>query len=311
MARPLRINIAGGLFHIMQRGNARQRIFLSDRDRHAFLERLARCSRLFECRIHAYCLMENHLHLLVETEKPNLSAFAQRLFASYTLWFNHRHDRVGHLLQGRFKSIIVEKDAYLLVLSRYIHLNPVKARLVERPEQYRWSSMGSYSPAGRRDNWVDPSTLLAYFDGSRERYRTFVYEGIEEPFEPKPIGQAFLGSDRFVERMRATATEEDGQARRDSSGHALCAAASGERLLQAVEQEFHVGMPVLRSPNVRSREFAEAKAVAAYLLRQHTPLTFREIGQLLGHISGQAVERAVRRVTTSPGLQKRAKRLIR
>jgi len=304
MARLPRINLAGGLFHVIQRGNNREPIFLSEEDYHAFLDRLARFLPQLGCRLHAYCLMGNHLHVLLETRHANLSRVGQRLFASYTLWFNRHHRRVGHVLQGRFKSFLVEQDAYLVQLSRYIHLNPVKARLVRKPEQYRWSSMRNYLPTGRHDPWVHTATTLAYFHGNRQRYVAYVYEGLKETFEPRPIAQAYLGSEAFVEKMEA---QRERNTEQPDDQHDRTAST---RLVEKLSKACAVPVTALQHKYVKNRQTAEAKALVAYTLRQRTTLTFRQIGQVLGEISGPAAAQRVRVVEQTPRLRARAARLL-
>ncbi len=141
MARPLRIEYPGALYHITARGNAREPIFKDDTDRRAFLEILGNVIERHQWRCHAYCLMGNHYHLLIETPKANLSPGMRQLNGIYTQAFNRRHARVGHVLQGRFKAILVDKDSYLLELCRYIVLNPVRANMVKLPKQ---AQMGSH-----------------------------------------------------------------------------------------------------------------------------------------------------------------------
>ena len=134
MARPLRIEFPGALYHVTSRGNARQRVFRDDEDREMFLATLAWVVERFGWRCHAYCLMDNHIHLLIETPQPNLSRGMRQLNGVYTQPFNRRHRKVGHLFQGRFKAVLVEKERYLLELARYIVLNPVRAKMVKTPE---------------------------------------------------------------------------------------------------------------------------------------------------------------------------------
>ena len=140
MARPLRIEFSGAIYHVTSRGNARCAIYEDDEDRRAFLSALDRVMVRFHWICHAYCLMDNHYHLLIETPEGNLSQGMRQLNGVYTQGFNRRHNRVGHLFQGRFKAIVVDRDSYLLELCRYIVLNPVRAGEVSRPEEYRWSS---------------------------------------------------------------------------------------------------------------------------------------------------------------------------
>jgi REP element-mobilizing transposase RayT len=140
MGRPLRIQYPGALYHITSRGNERKKIFLDDTDRIRFLEILKDYHIRYGILIHSYVFMDNHYHLILETPNGNLLKVMHGINGGYTGYFNRRYNRSGHLFQGRYKGILAEKDAYLVQLSRYVHLNPVRARMVEKPEQYRWSS---------------------------------------------------------------------------------------------------------------------------------------------------------------------------
>jgi len=140
MARPIRLEFSGALYHVTARGNARQDIYVDDKDRRYFLETLSYCTKTYHWQCHAYCLMSNHYHLLIETGDANLSKGMRHLNGVYAQYFNTRHKRVGHLLQGRFKAILVEKESYLLELARYIVLNPVRARMLHSASGWPWSS---------------------------------------------------------------------------------------------------------------------------------------------------------------------------
>ena len=140
MARPLRVEYEGAVYHVTSRGNAREDIFLDNRDRSRFLEMLGDVVARYGWICHAYCLMTNHYHLLIETPEANLSRGMHLLNGVYTQWFNRRHKRVGHLLQGRFKAILVEKESHLLELARYIVLNPVRAKMVRSVRDWPWDS---------------------------------------------------------------------------------------------------------------------------------------------------------------------------
>ena len=144
MARPLRVAVVGGLYHVIVRGNERRNVFRDDADRSRYLSRLAFYREKFSFRVLAYCLMDNHVHLAIETGKVPLPRIMAGLQSSYTQYFNRRHQRSGHLFQGRYKAFLVEKDRYGLALLRYIHENPVRARVVERAEDFGWSSDRSY-----------------------------------------------------------------------------------------------------------------------------------------------------------------------
>ena len=169
MARPLRLEHAGALWHITSRGNERRAIFRDDDDRRLFLNVLAGAIRRFRWRLHAYVLMGNHYHLLVETPEPNLSRGMHRVNAVYTQRFNQRHERVGHLLQGRFKAILVEKERHLLELVRYVVLNPVRAGLVGNPGEWRWSNYRSTAGLVSPPRWLDVEWTVAQFGDGPER----------------------------------------------------------------------------------------------------------------------------------------------
>ena len=163
MSRPLRIEYPGALYHITARGNAKQDIFFSDEDCHRFLELLGREIDQQRWLCHAYCLMGNHYHLLIETPEANLVKGMSRLNSVYTQYVNRRHERVGHLFQGRYKSIVVEKEGYLKELCRYIVLNPVRAGLVESPELWRWSSFRTTMGLDSEPVWLYKDWLLTLF----------------------------------------------------------------------------------------------------------------------------------------------------
>ena len=144
MARPLRIEYPGAVYHVICRGNNRQAIFRDDLDRKGYLEKLSLYCQDKQVDLLSYCLLSNHVHLLLETPRGNLSKLMQAFQTSYTVYFNKRHGRSGHVFEQRYKALLVDKDNYLLQVSRYIHLNPVGARIVDRAQDYRWSSYGSY-----------------------------------------------------------------------------------------------------------------------------------------------------------------------
>lgn len=203
MSRPLRIEFPGAVYHLTGRGNARQRIFRDAEDRQRFLAVLAHVVKRFGWLCHAYCLMDNHYHLLIETPKANLSNGMRQLNGVYTQSFNRRHRRVGHLFQGRFKAILVEKESHLLELCRYVVLNPVRARMVQDPGKWRWSSYratagGGNPVAGLTTEWI-LSQFGRRYGEARKRYRVFVREGLKASSPWEGIrGQIYLGSKAFV-----------------------------------------------------------------------------------------------------------------
>lgn len=203
MARPLRIEYAGALYHVTARGNERQDIYKSRLDREKFLSYLQSATQRYSGVVHVYCLMTNHYHLLIETPKGNLSQIMQHINSSYTTYFNVKRKRSGHLLQGRYRAILVEADSYACELSRYIHLNPVRAGIAATPEQYPWSSYHSYLKPIERPDWLTTSFILGYFPkGDKEAaYSRFVEEMIGKEY-PSPlddtIASTVLGGDDFV-----------------------------------------------------------------------------------------------------------------
>src|SRR3989338_538277 len=182
MPRPPRIWFPGALYHVMVRGDNREPIFFNDADRRSFLARLARAKHEYDCQLWAYVLMTNHVHLMLRTGDVHpVSKFMQSLNTAYTLYIHKKYQRVGHIFQGRFRSILVEKDSYALELTRYIHLNPVRAKMVPVPEAYRWSSYHAYL---REESTmlVDSGEILAMISPvvakQRTLYADFVRDGL-------------------------------------------------------------------------------------------------------------------------------------
>ena len=211
MARPLRIEYEGAVYHITSRGNAYQDIFLDDADREKFLELLNQTVERFNWLCHAYCLMSNHYHLLIETIDPTLSRGMRQLNGVYTQAFNRRHNRVGHVFQGRYKAILVEKEAYLLELSRYIVLNPVRAKMVKSPEEWEWSSYRATAGLREAPSFLTVDWILGQFSDDREEaqrlYRKFVAEGVGRSPWNELKGQIYLGSEGFIDSIPKPGTK--------------------------------------------------------------------------------------------------------
>lgn len=207
MARPLRLEFAGALYHITSRGDRRENIYEDDADRADFLSVLGEVCIQHNWVCHAYCLMSNHYHLLIETPDGNLSKGMRQLNGVYTLHFNRRHGRVGHVFQGRYKAILVDKDDYLLELARYIVLNPVRAQMVRSAREWGWSSYRATAGQASGPEWLQTEWLLAAFGRrkgkSMEAYRRFVAEGKNQPSPWQALrNQVYLGDERFVEKMQ-------------------------------------------------------------------------------------------------------------
>lgn len=212
MARPLRLEFAGALYHVIARGNAREAIFLDDADREAFVANLGRVAARFDWRLWAWCLMGNHYHLLVETLRPTLSRGMREVNGIYTQAFNRRHGRVGHVLQGRYKAVLVDQDSYLLELSRYMVLNPVRAGLVASAGDWPWSSYRAVMGKAAAPDWLTVDETLRLFHRepgpARRAYARFVAEGVQAADPTAAIEhQVLLGSEAFVERMAAQAAK--------------------------------------------------------------------------------------------------------
>jgi len=203
MVRPLRLEYAGALYHVMARGNRREPLFLDGMDFSRFLECVERTCDRFNWLVHAYCLMTNHYHLLVETPDGNLSRGMRQLNGVYTQRFNRRHGKVGHLFQGRYRAILVQKEAYLLELGRYVVLNPVRAGMAQSPREWPWCSYPAVTGACPAPEWLETDWLLTQFGRTRTEavsaYERFVAAGVGAASPLDEVRhQLFLGDDAFI-----------------------------------------------------------------------------------------------------------------
>ncbi len=298
MSRPLRIEIEGAFYHVTARGNEKRPIFLVEGDFARFLGSLERIHERYGVLIHSYILMTNHYHLLLETPRGSLSAALHDLNTAYTNYFNRRHDRIGHLFQGRYRGILVDKDNYLLELSRYIHLNPVRAQMVRRPEAYRWSSYSSYLSPRYPPEWLRREDVLGQMGENlakaRRKYRQFVEEGlrreIRDPLQ-EVIGGIALGGERFWEEVKKRLEEPQGR--------------SEVPALREIHRETDVRMIVEKVASFygvsgekitqRERPPHPGTQVALYLARKKTGLSLNEIAGFFGGRHYTAVSVAFRR----------------
>lgn len=207
MARPLRIEYPGALYHITSRGNARQKIFLDDKDYYLFLKCLDLTSKRYSFLVYSFCLMPNHYHLLLETPEGNLSKIMRQLNGVYTQKFNKKYGRVGHIFQGRYKAILVEKERYLLELIRYINLNPVRANLVKDPLDWKWSSLPYILNIKKKLPFLSEDFILMQFSEEKFKatklFKEFIYAGIKSQSPFKNLkGQIFLGGDDFINKIK-------------------------------------------------------------------------------------------------------------
>lgn len=205
MARQLRIEYESAFYHVTSRGNQKELIFWDDKDREEFKKILKRTKERYGYLLHAYVLMDNHYHLLIETPKANISQIMQNINTSYTVYVNRRLKRAGHLFQGRYKAFIVDKENYLLELGRYIHLNPVRAGIVKRPEDYKWSSYKEYVLGRTEGAIADMGDTLYSFSKRRtiaaKKYQEFVYAGIKEKSPLLKAVGSVIGDETFREKV--------------------------------------------------------------------------------------------------------------
>jgi REP element-mobilizing transposase RayT len=293
MARPLRLAFAGGVYHVTARGNERKAIVRDDGDRARFLDTLAAMVDQYGVVCHAWVLMDNHYHLLLETPSPNLSLAVRYLNGVYTQRFNRRHRRVGHLFQGRFKAIVVEKEGYLLELCRYVVLNPVRAGVVKDPAAYPWSSYRATAGLTPAPGWLTVDWVLEQFGQRRgaaqAKYRQFVAEGIRQPSEPweQVVGQIYLGHEAFIHRaQRASRRTADPEIPRQQRQPAWL---SPEAVLRHVARGYGLAVPDLVRP---TRRPSEARPVALFGLRRWAGEAVSSVARRMG-ISYRAVSRRV------------------
>ena len=299
MARPLRIDIEDGVYHVTSRGWERRVVVRDDRDRQRWLELLERVATRCGWRVFAWTLMNNHYHLYLRTPRPNLSAGMHDLNSGYASFFNRRHRRCGGLFQGRFKAVVVEQESHALELSRYLHLNAVRASIVERPEEYAWSSYQDYLGKRKTPAWLDWQTVVGELakDLSRARsaYRRFVEAGLREPPESPlaaAVGGMFLGSTEWVDRWRrrlaAEPLREDVPLQRELAWRPTLEDVAG-----TVSEAFGVEPSDLY---VSRRHGNEARSAAIYLARRMSDAAVGEIGKYFGGVSLAAISKTVARV---------------
>lgn len=305
MARRPRIVAPGLLYHVIVRGNQRQKTFLRPRDYQAYLERLAKYRQKCGVTLYAYCLMPNHVHLLLECGEPPLAKFMQGVQQSYTQYFNRAHDKVGHLFQGRYKALVCEKDEYLLALVRYIHLNPVRSKIVSQPEQYRYSGHGAYLKATPTEV-VNPGPVLKLL-GGRGAYRRFVQDGRgeghkEEYYEVKD--QRFLGSEEFGERVAGMVEERREPTRRKRPL---------KEIAEKLARRFRIAPEVLRGSD-RSWAVSRARTLLAYVSVRQGGLKVGEVAEYLARDSttiSSLISRLSLRMHTEDRLRRDVEELLK
>lgn len=297
MARPLRIEYEGAFYHVTSRGNERKRIFHGPKDYERFKHYLSEAQEKYDFLLHGYVLMTNHYHLILETSKANLHQIMHYLNGSYTTYFNLKNGRSGHLFQGRYKGIVIDVDNYLLELSRYLHLNPVRAGMVKMPEDYDHSSYRLFIGLGRKkEEIVYRDRIWGMISGDRRRapqkYRRYVEEGIKRE-NRNPLkniyGGAILGSGEFIHELLEKGEVKELKSEEISCRRQLKATRGIEDLIVDVSSYF----------SAPPREVSEGKGamrdIGIYLGKKYTGLTNREIGERFGGLSYSGVTRVSQR----------------
>ena len=292
MVRPLRLSFENAFYHITARGNRREKIFYSDRDKEVFLKKLEEMLIKYSMICQTYCLMDNHYHLFIKTTQPNLSQGIHYLNSSYTNWFRNKHQVIGPIFQGRFKSILVDADNYALILSAYIHLNPLRAGIIRQLEDYPWSSYLDYLNL-RKSNISDPSFILNLIDNntfkSIKKYRKYVikYQDMKDPLK-KSYHHIALGSETFIKKIKEK-VEHKGRKREIPSTRSI--------------SKYDVNTIITKMTqvlNIERRMIFDKKrgnlnrSLAIYLIKRFTPLSLFKIGELF-KMDYSAVSQAAKR----------------
>jgi putative transposase len=317
VARPLRISYPNAVYHVTCRGNDRKNIFRDDRDRRVFLEKLNTSMEIYEVNVQAYVLMSNHFHLIVETPKANLSDFMRHFNIAYTGAYNRRHKRVGHLYQGRYKAILVDKDSYLLELSRYLHLNPVRIKSsrersyqeqIRTLERYIWSSLGGYIDTKKKVPWITYDQVLNQVGGSRTKYKEFVKEGMKTGYRTpwdKVEGQMVLGDKRFLQKLKGK--WEKAASRREQPSARAFSAVDSEAVIGAASAYFKIAIDELIKKRTRYRD---ERSVVMNLMYRLSAISQAEIGRTLGGLDYTAVSRERKRLRDKIAVDQKLRRAM-
>ena len=307
MARQLRIQYPGAYYHVTCRGNERKEIYRGHEDYQVFQEKLTHSLEIYQVRLLSYVCMRNHFHLLVQTPLGNLSEFMRHFNITYTSWFNRRHSRVGHLYQGRYKAFLIDADNYLLAVSRYIHLNPVRTKAFENMGanetwnallEFQNSSLHGFLDAGQKDDFVDYEKVLGQIGGTnkvgRARYRRFISQGIDKEREnPLEIGRGvgIIGEKSFVEFIKARFPKSS-LAREQPELRALQNNATPDSVVSAVSNMLNIPKEAL----CRKGKNAIERAMLMEALYRFCGISQKKIGEVVGGIDYSAVSQARKRL---------------
>ncbi|HEX9666213.1 MAG TPA: transposase [Thermodesulfobacteriota bacterium] len=309
MARALRLAFEGACYHITSRGNRRENIFYSDNDKKVFIEKLNETLNKYHFICYAYCLMDNHYHLFIKTPDANISEGMHYLNTSYTNWIKAEHNIVGSVLQGRYKSILVEQNNYGLKLSAYIHLNPLRAGMVKNLKQYRWSSYLDYvSDRGKIPERLDKEFILSQFaedtKEARKRYRSYVKEniGTKDPLAESYRGIA-LGTGRYineiVDRIKKIGRKREIIATRPSGTK------NAEEIIGLIQKRYGIR----KNDIVDKKRGNVYRKISMYLIKKHTDLRLSEIGKIYG-MDYAAVAQSCKRFSEELKKDKKIRRMI-
>ena len=314
MARPLRVEYPGAFYHVINRGNSHEKLFKSPRDHEKFLQYLGKAAERFAVIVHTYCLMSNHYHLLLETIEPNLSVTMQWLNVSYATYFNRKHRRKGHLFQGRFKAILIDAEVYLKQLSRYIHLNPVRAKIIETPEQYRWSSYSAFIGKQKAPKFLKTDWLLSNFGSNtkeaRKNYKEFI-EGIDINAVRDPSKQLeggfILGDTDFVNWVKDTFLYKRDDEKEIPQLKKLKPRVAPETIVDQVSRAFNCEAEKIRKKGLKCNK---AREVAIYLSRDLGGISCSDLGVFFGGVSGALITMMEKRITEETTRNPRLKHKI-
>lgn len=302
MARPLRIEYPGAFYHVTSRGNEQKDVFKNQKDREKFLSYLESAATRYGVVIHAWCLMSNHYHLLLETPAGNLSQIMRHINGAYTTYFNVKRKRAGHLFQGRYKAILVEADEYAAELSRYIHLNPVRAQMVAKPEEYQWSSYRSYIGQNKAPDWLRTNFILGYFGGNtpeaKNKYRKFAEDLLESEYDSPlkgVVASTILGSPEFVNEVSERKLRENLDERNIPAVKELALRPSMKEVMAKIKAE-PGGERFLRN-------------ISIYCCQKYSGAKLKEIGEFFG-ISDAAVSQTSRRLVLKAEKDQQLKKIL-
>lgn len=303
MARQLRIEFPDAFYHVTSRGNEQKAVFRSLRDREKFLSYLESATKRYGAVIHVYCLMDNHYHLFIETPTGNLSQIMQHINGAYTSYFNKKHERSGHLFQGRFKAILVEADEYAKELSRYIHLNPVRSASVKIPEEYKWSSCQYYCVNRKAPSWLQRDFIFGYFDTRQilamRKYRNFIHKLLGQDYKSPLDGvqhSVMLGSEGFINDIKESFLQNRRIDRELPIFRETMDRPKLEKIENVVDSELESGEKLSRQ-------------IKLFLCHRHSGMKLREIGERF-NVGESAVTQASRRIQIKIKNDKKLDKLV-